>query len=145
MKVNALVFPHVIILPILLINIISLKSRIRQVLLVLTPTDTLRFQKVDDCFVLLVDAREEIPDDPMGLSSNCGDIIRLTWMSPRMVICQSYALLRHPLEICCSCQSCCFGGGKGSYGLQLPYRSRYFPGICSQICRRSFLSQSLLD
>ena len=87
-------FPNIVVLPVCLIDIVSLETRVRKILLVFAPTNSLRFQQVNYGLFPRVNAVERVEKNPMRLATNRANIVRLTGMRKTVVVSERNALFR---------------------------------------------------
>ena len=95
---HSLVFSHIVVCPVDLVDIISLKPRIRHILLIHTPAHSLSFQQICDSLGGAANAPIVVSYDPVSLTADGSDIIWLRWMRDCLVVAEGNALARDPLE-----------------------------------------------
>ena len=95
--------PNIVIGPINLIHIVAFETTIRHILLIFTPTHTFRIQKIHNSSRRFIDARIQIPDDPMRTPAHTSNVVRLRRVRDRLVVCERNALRCQPGEIWVRC------------------------------------------
>jgi len=93
-------FPYIVILPIHLIHVISLKTRVWKVLLIFAPTDSFRIQQINDSLFLRVKAPERIQKDPVRVTAYRANVVGLTGMRKSVVVCERDTLFRQRIYVC---------------------------------------------
>lgn len=89
-----LVFPDIVIRPVLLIHVGSLKARVRHILLVDAPAHLGGLEEIDDGLRIGVDALEVVIDDTEGASTASRHVVWLRRVRYGVVIAEQNALRR---------------------------------------------------